>query len=59
MSISGSQIITLYDTGIKREEILKNLGLQKEPIRILDDLTWMVTPEQYHKIISKAPILLL
>ncbi|MDY0245019.1 MAG: serine protease, partial [Sphaerochaeta sp.] len=55
--ISGSQIITLYDTGINREEILKNLGLQQEPIRILDDLTWMVTPEQYHKIISKAPYL--
>ncbi len=55
--ISGSQIITLYDTGINREEILKNLGLQQEPIRTLDDLTWMVTPEQYHKIISKAPYL--
>lgn len=57
ISISESQIITLYDTGLNREEILRNLGLQQETIRILDDLTWMVTPEQYHKIISKAPYL--
>ncbi len=55
--VSESQIITLYDTGLRREEILKNLGLQQEPIRTLDDLTWMVTPEQYYEIISKAPYL--
>ncbi len=56
-SISGSQIVTLFDTGLKQEEILRVLGLQDENIRILDDVTWLVTPEQYSKIISKAPYL--
>jgi len=56
-SISGSQIVTLFDTGLKQGEILKVLGLQNENIRILDDVTWLVTPDQYSKIISKAPYL--
>ncbi|MBI9096229.1 MAG: S8 family peptidase [Sphaerochaeta sp.] len=55
--ISGSQIVTLYDTGLKREEILKRLGMQDESIRVLDDVTWLVTPDQYNKIISEAPYL--
>jgi serine protease AprX len=55
--ISGSQIITLYDIGLNRDEIFKRLGLQDETIRVLDDLTWMVTPDQYQKIINEAPYL--
>ena len=55
--IIGSQIVTLFDTGLKQEEILKILGMQDEHIRILDDVTWLVTPDQYNKIISVAPYL--
>lgn len=55
--ISGSQIITLYDTGLTLEEILKKLGMQDKNIRVLDNVTWLVTPEQYNKIISEAPYL--
>ncbi len=55
--IEGSQIITLYDTGLKRTEILRKLGMQDDIVRDLDELTWMVTPDQYQKIIRKAPYL--
>ena len=55
--ISGSQIVTLYDTGLKREEIFKRLGMQDETIRFLDDVTYLVTPDQYNKIINEAPYL--
>lgn len=55
--ISGSQIVTLYDTGLKQEDILKHLGMQDEKIRVVDGVTWLVTPAQYHKIISVAPYL--
>ncbi|HKM08482.1 MAG TPA: S8 family peptidase [Sphaerochaeta sp.] len=56
--ISGSQIVTLYDTGLKWEEILQKLRMQDDSIRILDDVTWLVTPDQYNKIISEAPYLI-
>ena len=55
--ISGSQIITLYDTGLTKDEILQKLGMVREFIRTLDDVTWMVTPDQYNKIIKVAPYL--
>lgn len=55
--LSGSQIVTLYDTGLKREEILERLGMQDANIKSLDDVTWLVTPEQYNRIITGAPYL--
>jgi len=55
--ITGSQIITLYDIGLSKQEILAGLGLQDEQIRFLDDVTWLVTPDQYTKIITEAPYL--
>ncbi|MDD3903773.1 MAG: S8 family peptidase [Sphaerochaeta sp.] len=58
LPISGSQIVTLYDTGLKREEVLEKLGLKEENIRALDEVTWLVTPDQYNKIISEAPYLI-
>ena len=57
-SISENQIITLYDIGLPQDEIIRRLGLQNEYIRTLDSVTWLVTPNQYMKIIDKAPYLI-
>lgn len=56
-AITESQIITLYDTGLSRNEILRRLGMQNQTIRALDEVTWMVTPDQYRRIINEAPYL--
>ncbi|MDD3997099.1 MAG: S8 family peptidase [Sphaerochaetaceae bacterium] len=56
--ILSSQIVTLFNTGLNAKEILRRLGMQDEPIRIIDDVTWLVTPEQYQKIISNAPYII-
>lgn len=55
--IAGSQLITLYDVGLTQKEILRKLGLQDEPISSVGELTWLVTPEQYQRIVTEAPFL--
>lgn len=56
-AITDSQLITLYDVGLSKEELLNRLGLQHETIKSLDEVTWLVTPDQYRKIITQAPFL--
>lgn len=52
-----SQIVTLYDTGLTETEILRKLEMQDEPIKTLDNVTWLVSPKQYNRIIAAAPYL--
>lgn len=52
-----SQLITLYDVGLSKADLLTRLDLHGEFVRSVDDLTWMVTPDQYQKIIDRAPFL--
>ena len=56
-AITDSQLITLYDVGLSKKELLNRLGLHHEMITSLDDLTWLVSPAQYLKIIGEAPFL--
>lgn len=56
--VAESQLITLYDTGLKRQEILNRLGLPDESISAVGELTWLVSPEQYMKIVAEAPYLI-
>lgn len=56
-TIDKAQIITLYDTGLKFSEILLKVGMKDDEIRNIDDLTWLVTPSQYNKLIRIAPYL--
>jgi hypothetical protein len=55
--LTENQIVTLYDTGLKKDEIIKRLRMEDEYIRTIDDVTWMVTPKQYRRIIDAAPYL--
>ena len=56
--IQESQIVTLYDTGLKFSEILLKVGMKDDAVTNFDDVTWLVTPEQYSKLASAAPYLI-
>ena len=56
-AITDSQLITLYDVGLSKKELLLRLGLHHEMITSLDEVTWLVSPAQYLKIIGEAPFL--
>ncbi len=55
---TDSQIITLYNTGLSKAEILSKLGMDQEHINSIEETTWLVTPAQYNLIVRKAPFLI-
>ncbi|MFA6844864.1 MAG: S8 family peptidase [Sphaerochaetaceae bacterium] len=55
--VTDAQIVTLYDTGLSFAEILERVGMTNEPIRRLDEVTWLVDKEQYAKLMNAAPYL--
>ena len=57
-SIKDTQIVTLFDTGLKFEELIKKLNLKRPPFNRLDDITWLVDPSLYAELYLKAPYLI-
>ncbi|MBK5200921.1 MAG: S8 family peptidase [Spirochaetaceae bacterium] len=51
-------IVSIYDTGKPIEELLKKIGIEDfNKIRSLDNTTALLRPDQYNKLIDKAPYL--
>lgn len=57
-SIKESQIVTLYDTGADSETIYQLTGLSNAELTQIDNLSWLVTPEQYEKLYANASYLI-
>lgn len=57
-SINDSQIVTLFDTGLNYDEVIRRLGLSSKPYGRLDDTTLLLDPSQYAELYSKAPYLI-
>ena len=58
VKITDNQLITIYDTGIQYDELIKKFGNHFRPTDYLDELTWVVTPEQFSIINNIAPYLI-
>lgn len=51
-------IVTIYDTGTKTSEIMKQLDINFLDVRNIDETTLLLRPDQYRILISKAPYLI-
>ncbi|AEA01082.1 hypothetical protein HMPREF9243_0883 [Aerococcus sp. Group 1] len=56
--IENNVIITIYDTGVDTYEILSRLGIDILNTRKMDETTFLLTPDEYHLLRSKAPYLI-
>lgn len=51
-------IISIYDTGVRTEELMRRLKIDFLPVRSIDETTLLLTKEQYHILKEKAPYLI-
>ena len=56
-SADGDQLVTVYNTGLPYQELLSRIGGGFRPADKLDDLTWLLSPDQYGLINEKFPYL--
>lgn len=56
--LQDNAIITLYDTGTKTSDIMKQLDINFLDVRIIDETTILLRPDQYNKLKDKAPYLI-
>lgn len=57
-NLVDNAIITIYDTGTKTSDIMKQLGINFLEVRSIDETTLLLTPDQYNLLKSKAPYLI-
>lgn len=56
--LHDNAIITLYNTGTKTADIMKQLNINFLEVRSIDETTVLLTPDQYNILKSKAPYLI-
>lgn len=56
--LQDDAIITIYDTGTKTSDILKQVGIDLLDVRIIDETTILLKPDQYRLLKEKAPYLI-
>lgn len=56
--LEENAIITLYDTGTKTSEIMRQLGINFLDVRSIDETTILLSPDQYKILMLKAPYLI-
>ncbi|MBM6678153.1 S8 family peptidase [Faecalicoccus pleomorphus] len=56
--LQENAIITLYDTGTKTSDIMRQLDIDFLDVRSIDETTILLKPDQYNKLKSKAPYLI-
>ncbi len=54
----NNSIITIYDTGVKTEEIFKQLDIEFLNVKSIDETTLLLTPDQFNLLKTKAPYLI-
>jgi hypothetical protein len=57
-SSEESAIVTIYETGIPTEELMRRLGINVLDIRSIDKTTLLLMPDQYSLLMQKAPYLI-
>ena len=56
--MNETAIVTIYETGTKTSEIMKQLDINFLDVRNIDETTLLLRPDQYRILISKAPYLI-
>lgn len=56
--LTENSIITIYDTGIRTIDIMKQLNINFLEVRSIDETTILLTPDQYSILKTKAPYLI-
>ncbi len=57
-TINKQKLVSIYDTGISYDELCKKIDFKSEAIARFDDLTFLLTPDQYSKLVKKARFLI-
>ena len=55
---SETTIITIYNTGVSTNELMRRLKIDFLPVRSIDETTLLLTPDQYKSLKEKAPYLI-
>lgn len=56
--MNETAIVTIYETGTKTSDIMKQLDINFLDVRNIDETTLLLRPDQYRILISKAPYLI-
>lgn len=57
-SIQERSIITLYETDVRSSQILRKIGISETKYQKLDDITFVMNPEQFEILKDNAPYLI-
>lgn len=56
--MNDNAIVTIYETGTKTSDIMKQLDINFLDVRSIDETTLLLRPDQYKMLLSKAPYLI-
>ena len=56
--MNDKAIVTIYETGTKTSDIMKQLDINFLDVRSIDETTLLLSPDQYKMLLSKAPYLI-
>lgn len=56
--MNDKTIVTIYETGTKTSDIMKQLDINFLDVRSIDETTLLLRPDQYKMLLSKAPYLI-
>lgn len=56
--MNDKAIVTIYETGTKTSDIMKQLDINFLDVRSIDETTLLLRPDQYKMLLSKAPYLI-
>jgi len=57
-SIQERSIVTLYQTDVRAADIMRKLGIMESKYQQLDEITFVMNPEQFEILKSEAPYLI-
>ena len=57
-SIEDRSIVTLYETDVRSSQILRQIGLSESKYQQLDDITFVMNPDQFEILKDAAPYLI-
>ena len=57
-NFNENAIVTIYDTGLKTEEIMRQLNINFLEVKSIDETTLLLNPEQFKILKDKAPYLI-
>ncbi len=57
-SINDRSIVTLYKTDVRSTEIMRKIGMSETKIQMIDDVTFVMNPDQFEILKQEVPYLI-